>query len=63
MGVDSGRGGTLLPSKDSEMPHIENDRMARARVTGQKVYGVLVSLVIVLLAVAVVTLAAHMTLI
>jgi hypothetical protein len=42
---------------------IENDRMARARVTGQKVYGVLVSLVIVLLAVAVVTLAAHMTLI
>jgi hypothetical protein len=54
------------------MPHVENDRIvestneARAGVTGQNVnYVVLIStvLVIVLLAVAAVTLAARMTLI
>jgi hypothetical protein len=59
--VDVRKGGTLLPAKDSVMPHVENDRIvestneARAGVTGQHVnYVLLISTVavIVLLAVA-----------
>jgi hypothetical protein len=59
--VDSHKGGALLPAKDSEMPHVENDRIvestneARAAVTGHNVqYVLLISTlaVIVLLAVA-----------
>jgi hypothetical protein len=53
--------GTLLPAKDSGMPHVENDRIvestneARAAVTGQNVnYVLLISTLaaIALLAVA-----------